>query len=187
MSEFRLSSRYAKSLFDLALEKGELESVNNDMRSLQHTIKESREFQALLKSPVVLPDKKIAILEKIFSSRFNVITMTFLKLVANKRREEYLKSVTDEFVNFYNLNEKITPVTVTTAVEVDEEVLNNIKMLFTKSTGVTNIELTNIIDASILGGFTMQYGDKMLDASISRQLEAMDDQFLHNLFLKRYN
>src|SRR4051794_4196703 len=129
MSVFRLSSRYAKSLFSMAVEKGQLEEVNNDMRSLQQTIKNSRELLVLLKSPVVVPDKKNVILEKIFGSSFNVITMTFLKLVVNKRREEYLPAVADEFINLYNKHKEITHVQVTTAVKMDEAMLTKLKEL----------------------------------------------------------
>jgi F-type H+-transporting ATPase subunit delta len=187
MSAYRLATRYAKSLFDLSLEKNQLEEVNTNVRNLQSIIKSSREFRLLLKSPIVNPDKKMAIMHRLFESGFNTIMGTFLDLLVRKRREEYLPPVLEEFVTLYNGERKIARVKLVTSVKVDDELVKRIRSLFLDLVHVETVELENIIDESIVGGFVLNYEDRKYDASIARQLEAMDEQFLTNLFVRRYS
>jgi F-type H+-transporting ATPase subunit delta len=186
MSAFRLSTRYAKSLIELALERNQLEEVNNDMKYLQEVIKQSRDFRLLLKSPVVNVELKNKIFEELFGQKVSVITMTFLRLMIKKRREEYLTDVICEFIEAYNKHKKITRVFFTTAVPVDEEVLNRLRKLFMDDSGASQIELHTNVDEDIIGGYIFKYEDKMFDGSIRRQLEKMDDSFLINPYIKKF-
>ena len=118
MSEFRLATRYAKSLIELAMEKNQLTEVNNDIRFLQAIIKSSGPFRALLKNPIVNADIKNKIIALVLDQKVATITSTFITLLVNKRREEYLSAVINEFINQYNEHKNITPVYFTTAVPV---------------------------------------------------------------------
>ena len=90
MSVIRIADRYAKSLLDMALEQGVLEEVNTDMRLLAGTVNKSRDFELMLLSPIIKPDKKIAILEKVFVKVVNKVTIAFLRIVVRKGREKFL-------------------------------------------------------------------------------------------------
>ena len=68
---YRIASRYAKSLIELAQEKGKLEEVHNDVLLMDSAFKSSREFRVFLKSPVIGPDKKLEVFNKIFLSKVN--------------------------------------------------------------------------------------------------------------------
>ena len=86
----RAASRYAKSLIELSLEKGELEKVFADMQLIQSVCKDSRDFVTLLQSPVVKADAKEKILKAIFADKVSSITINFLIVIAHKRREAIL-------------------------------------------------------------------------------------------------
>ena len=74
MSDYRAASRYAKSLLELAAEKGALEEVHNDMLLLDAICKENRDFMLMLKNPIIKHFKKRQILEAIFKGKVNAIT-----------------------------------------------------------------------------------------------------------------
>jgi F-type H+-transporting ATPase subunit delta len=87
MQNPRLATRYAKSLIDLAQEKGQLEVVYDDMKYLQAICKSNRDFVNLLKSPVIKADKKNTIITAVIAnSKLSELTTSFIKLMVNKNR-----------------------------------------------------------------------------------------------------
>src|SRR6185503_2857014 len=110
----RLAARYAKSLIDLAIEKGQLDAVYNDMLFLQGIIRSSRELANLLKSPIINPDKKDKILEAVTGGRVSAILSTFIKLLIAKGREAYLAEIVTAFIDQYKEYKGIRTVKLTT-------------------------------------------------------------------------
>src|SRR5215470_17182651 len=120
----RLASRYAKSLMDLALEKGELEKVFADMQWLQQVIKGSRDFANLLRSPIIKADKKDKIVEAIIGGRVTNITSLFIRLLIAKGRENNLQEIISSFISQYKEHKNIHSVKLTTATPIDDNLKN---------------------------------------------------------------
>src|SRR5438270_2107068 len=172
MQNPRLASQYEKSLLDLAVEKDQLEQVHNDMLILQRMIRSSRELVALLRSPVVSPDKKQSVILALTNGRVSDMTAAFIRLLINKLREETLPEVITAFIQQYKQHKNIHTVKLTTAVPVSEEVKKAI-VSQVQATGhdMQNIELETAVDPSLIGGFVLQSGDKLVDASVSNSLK----------------
>ena len=179
----RLAARYAKSLIDLANETNQLEAVYNDMQYLQAVCKESREFLALLRSPVVKADKKITIVEAVTGKNISELTAAFNRLLITKGREAYLPEVITSFVDQYNHQNGIHTVTLTTAVPVTEAVKQQIIGQVKGQKNMSNIDLKTIVDEDIIGGFVLEVGDQLVDASIAYDLKKIKSQFLNNDFI----
>ena len=77
MSAFKLATRYAKSLLDLSIEQGKLDQVYQDMKYVRSVAKASKEFTAMLKSPLIHPDKKIKMLGAVLEDKVSQLTMEF--------------------------------------------------------------------------------------------------------------
>src|SRR6476660_7642528 len=115
MQNTRVASRYAKSLLDLAVEKGQLEQVYADMLYLQQLNKGSREFLSLLRSPVVKADVKIKAVNSVTAGKISDMTMAFTTLLINKAREAVLPEVITSFIQQYKHKKNINIVKLTTA------------------------------------------------------------------------
>jgi F-type H+-transporting ATPase subunit delta len=185
MSELRLATRYAKSMIDIAREQDKLEAINTDMRLLGKVIKSSRDFLLMLRNPVIPTSKKIKIVEQVFKDKVDLITFSFMRLVIQKNREAFLPEVVQSFITQYNKLKKIIVVKFTSAIPVDEELVNRVRKLVEAKTGFTNIELETKVNPNIIGGYILQFEDQMYDASILRHLEVLDDNFLSNIYMKR--
>ena len=179
----RLAARYAKSLIDLANEKSQLEPVYQDMLFLQILCKESREFLVLLRSPVVKADKKVAIVEAVTKGKISELTAIFNRLLINKGRESNLPEIITSFIDQYNKQKGIHTVKLTTAVPVTEEVKKQIIAQVQKQTNKNNIDLKTIVDEDIIGGFVLEIGDQLIDASILYDLNKIKAQFMNNDFI----
>ena len=179
----RVASRYAKSLLDLAVEKGQLEQVYNDVQYLQQLTKESREFLNILRSPVVKADTKLKVVKAVTAGKISDLTFSFISLLINKTREAVLPEVITSFIQQYKEHKNIHIVKLTTAVPVSEEIKQRIIEQVRKTSDIQNIELETVVKPDIIGGFVLQTGDKLVDASISYDLKAVSRQFENNDFI----
>ena len=122
MKEVRVAQRYAKSLISLALERDVLEQVKDDMQTIKSVCEESRDFSNMLKSPIVKPDKKKTILNEIFSKEVSELSMMFINIVTEKKRESMLGAIAESFIMLYNDSKNIVTASVTTAAAITDDI-----------------------------------------------------------------
>lgn len=180
----RLANRYAKSLIDLATEKGQLEVVYADMQYLQAVCKVSKDFVALLKSPVIKSDQKNSIITAVTKDKVGELTAAFNKLLVKKGRESELPEIAFAFVDQYNEIKGIHIVKLTTAVAVSDAMRTSIEEKVKKERGFGIVELETAVDEKLIGGFVLEFHDKLVDASILRDLKDIKKQFNENLFVQ---
>lgn len=169
MKGTKAASRYAKALLELAIENNQVDAVLNDMKYLSVVSKEYREFQLLVQSPVINSDKKVQIFNELFG-QFQQISRMFIELITKKGREMFLLEIADSFEAQVNKYKGITPLTITSAVPLNEATKNNI---LSKIQGIASgmMEVTEKIDPTLIGGFIVRTDDKQIDASVASQLD----------------
>jgi F-type H+-transporting ATPase subunit delta len=183
MQNPRLGTRYAKSLIDLSVERGQLEIAYTDMTYLQELTK-NRDFMNLLRSPVVKSDTKIKVVDAVIKGNVSELTDAFIRLMINKARESNLPEVITAFIAQYKKIKNIHTVKLTTASPVSDSVKNAIvAQIRSSNSDMQNIDLETKVDPDIIGGFVLQTGDKLIDASISHELRQVSRQFENNDFI----
>lgn len=180
----RLASRYAKSLIDIAKEQGQLDTIYKDMLLLQSIVKNNRDFVTLLRSPIVSSDKKNKIIEAVTTGRISPVTAMFIRLLISKGRESFLPEIIQSFIDQYKRFNNIHTVQLTTATPISEELKSAIvARIRANSSDMQKIELETLVDADLIGGFTLQAGDKLVDASIAYDLRELSREFENNDFI----
>ncbi|MGL4598762.1 MAG: ATP synthase F1 subunit delta [Bacteroidia bacterium] len=183
MRESRVSYRYAKSLLDLALEKGQLEDVRNDMLLVNNTIRGSHELGVLLRSPVIKTDKKQAILKALFGNQVTAISAEFMDIITRKRREGELEGISNAFLSQYKKHKNILTAVITTSQGLDASLRQQV-LDIVRGTTKSEVVLEEKIDASLIGGFVLRVGDQQVDASILRQIRNLERNFSENPYIK---
>jgi F-type H+-transporting ATPase subunit delta len=184
MSISRISSRYAKSLLDLAVEGNTTEQVMNDIQAFSKML-ESRDLQLLLKSPIVSSGKKSDIFKALFEGKFSQLTMAFLNIILNKGREEFLPQIAEDFILQYKEAKGITDVKLTTAAKVPDALLDEIKSKLMDSDATSEkVEISTDVNPNLIGGFVVEIGDKLYDDSIAHKLNEIKKQFASNNYIK---
>tara|TARA_Y100000385_G_scaffold291633_1_gene370935 strand:- start:1159 stop:1692 length:534 start_codon:yes stop_codon:yes gene_type:complete len=168
MSELSVARRYAKSLLDLAIDEKKLDNVMSDAKTISAAL-ESRDLYLLLKSPIIKADKKLKALATIFNDKVDDLTMRFITLITKKGRENILPEIIGAINSQYNEMQNITSATLTTAVEVDTSVIDGIETKLKSGDGAVDIDTQ--IDADIIGGYILEIGDKVYDASVRRKIK----------------
>lgn len=182
---YRLATRYAKSLLDLAQEKGQLEAAHKDMASIESVIRSSPELRVFLKSPIVAADKKIGVLNKVFAGSISDITSKFMTLLVNKGREAFLYEIAQAFNTQYNTLKNITPIKLTSAVKLDQATIDTLIADLRKRENLGDVQLTETIDESLLGGFVLLYGDKQIDTSVRSSLQKLRNLVSDDSYIKK--
>lgn len=181
MQNPRLANRYAKSLLDLAIESGQLDAVQKDMEFLQ-SLCANRQMSNLLKSPIINPDKKQAILDQITKGKITELTASFNRLLIKKGRESVLSQIAEAFITQYKDYKNIKVLMLTTAVPVSEEIKKSIVSKVQSRIDGT-VELQTVVNPDIIGGFILQIDDKLVDVSVAYDLQSIGKQFKNNDFV----
>lgn len=173
MSEFKVASRYAKSLIDLAKEQNALEAIHGDMLQVIEIIKSNSNLRAVLKNPIIKLDKKSNILKEIFGAKAHAAVISFFDLLVKKGRAGVIYATAKEFVSEYNREKGIVEASVVSAVPLSKEHQNEIISLIKKDYG-NEVILTNEVNPDLIGGFILRVGDKQVDTSIASQLNKLE-------------
>ncbi len=187
MSSHRIAWRYAKSLIQLAQEKGQLDEVFNDMRNIDSTFENSRDLKLMFKSPIINYDKKLSIVKSLFEGKVNELVYRFLTLMITKGREAHFHEMVNSFIEQYNSLKNITKVKITSAVKLDAGLVQSMIANLKKKENLQQVELYEELNPEMIGGFILQYGDKMIDSSISRNLNSLRNIIDDDSYIKRYS
>jgi len=180
MTSTKVARRYAKSLLDLGKERNITDVLFNDMKLVASVIRSNRQLAAMLKSPIIHNFKKDAVIKQIFEGKINDASLEFMRIIIRKNREYYLPEIAVALNELYKEYKNIQPANVTTAVPLDEKLRAQIMAILEKSTG-HEIELHEIVDKNIVGGFILQWGDNQLDDSVSGKLRSLKQDFSRNI------
>ena len=171
MTNQRVADRYAKSLLELAVERKQLDVIKADVDGLLE-MAGNRDLVVLLGSPVVNPSKKNAIMAELLDKAgADELTKTFVKILINKGREVDLIGILKSFDNQYKVLQKISTVLVSSATALGKPELDAIrKQLIASGNTEADIEIETKVDPELMGGFVLEFGGKVYDASVAYKL-----------------
>ena len=176
MKNTRVALRYAQALLEAAEGQGVLEAVLNDASLLRRYLSQSRDLRLFLRSPVISGDMKVATLRSIFEASVAPLTMQFLLLLIDKKREEVLPEVMDELFRLHDERQGIVSLELQAATDLSENHRSAILRRFEQITGKT-VRVSFSVDATLKGGVLARVGDTVYDGSVKRQLEMLREQF----------
>ena len=186
MSAYKVASRYAKSLLELAVEKKELDQVKLDMITVLSLNAGDSSFSDMVKSPVISSDKKLAVLKSLIGKNASALTLKFFDLVVEKGRTGFLPDMATAFLRLYNDHLGIQTAEVVSTIQLDEDLRTSFKEIVKEVSGKNKVNLIEKIDPNLIGGFVLKIGDKQLDESIKSKLQQLHLDLTPNLYEKKY-
>jgi F-type H+-transporting ATPase subunit delta len=111
----------------------------------------------------------LAILNKLFKKIFNEVTYSIFVIITNKNRESILPAVSTEFISLYTDYKGIQKAQITSASALTADQKAKVTAIVKEFSG-KEVELTETIDESLIGGFILRVGDQQVDDSIKRKL-----------------
>ncbi|MDE3134880.1 MAG: ATP synthase F1 subunit delta [Acidobacteriota bacterium] len=162
---------YARSLFEVAAEQNKLDTVKQQLDQFAQALHGNRELAVFFFSPYFSAEEKKDGLHRAVEGADPVV-LNFLEALIERHRMPVIFRIRNDFELLYDKSNKLLPVTVTSAVELDAETIESLGKRIGEQTG-NEIELSSKVDPEILGGIVLRVGNFIMDASIRTRLEQL--------------
>jgi F-type H+-transporting ATPase subunit delta len=162
---------YARSLFEVASEQDKLDTVREQIGQFADAVHQNRDLAVFFFSPYFSSDEKEDGLHRALEGADPVV-MNFLEALIERHRMPAIFRIRTEFETLYDKANKLLPVLLTSAVELDRQLVEDLGKRISEQTG-NEIELSSKVDPEILGGIVLRVGNFILDASIRTRLEQL--------------
>jgi ATP synthase F1 delta subunit len=165
---------YGRALFEVAKDNDVLDRVHDELGEFADALAENRDLQVFLFSPYFSSEEKKDGVTRIVTDADERL-VNFLQLLAERHRLPVLFRIRRSFDSMWAEENKLLPVTVTSAVELDEGLVQDIGKRIEEQTG-RKVELSSNVDPDVLGGLQVRVGNMVLDATVRNRLEQLRKQ-----------
>jgi ATP synthase F1 delta subunit len=165
---------YARALFEAAKEHDVVDEVREQLGQFADALNENRQLTVFFFSPYFSSQEKKDGLERTVSGA-NELFLNFLEALVERHRMPVIFRIRERFESYWDEENRLLPVEVTSAIDLDQSIVDNIGKRIGEQTG-RNVELSSAVDPDILGGIVLRVGNFILDASIRSRLEQLRKQ-----------
>ena len=164
---------YASALMSLAKSNNLSEQFGEDIRSSLNLLENSEELRLFLGSPLVKPQDKKAVIDRIAGSEMNPLMRNFLRLLVDKGRILFLEGIGKKYLTeLRELNQTVLA-EVTSAVPLSDAQQQTVREKVQAMTSARQVEIETKIDADLIGGVVIKVGSQVIDASLRGQLRRL--------------
>ncbi|MCA9743578.1 MAG: ATP synthase F1 subunit delta [Deferribacteres bacterium] len=167
-----LAHRYAKALFELAVEKNNLDTIAKEVAIFEQVLQQNTKLKYYFHSPEAGKAGKRALIEKNFQDRFSALFIHFVFILLDKGRQNIFSEIAAEFKRISDKHNNKVRASTITAVPLPQNQLELLKKNLGEQYKAT-FEIENYVDPDILGGMVLNIEGKVIDASLRNQLEKM--------------
>jgi len=174
-----LARRYAKALFELAVEKKILDTIQNEVAFFSQSLDDNIQFRLFLFAQNISKKQKREKIERLIQDQVSNVFFNFVLVLLKKNREFIFPEIAKEFQNFVDKHHRKINALAITAQPLDEKSSSKLKSLLDK-TFDADVQIQNDIDSTILGGIVVNVEGHVFDGSLQSQLARLKDDLVSN-------
>lgn len=179
LSKYQVGKRYSKALYEVAEEQNSIEEMLEDLKSLKQVYEENPSMSFALAGRSISRTEKLKIMDTL-KSQFGELMQDFLGLIFDNNRMDCVPEIADAFIAKYDEVNGIVEATVTTTIDLDENQSKSLEDVVKKRFSVNKVNLTKIVDPSIIGGVIIRVGDQVVDGSVVKRFNDIKKTLLVN-------
>ncbi len=168
---------YARALFEVAQERGVIDDVRTQLGQFADALSDNRDLSVFFFSPYFSTEEKKDGLKRLIEGA-DPAFMSFLEALVERHRMPVIFRIRTRYEQYWEEENQLLPVQVTSAVALEQSVVQNIGERIGEQTG-RKVELSSQVDPDILGGIVLRVGNFILDASIRNRLNQLRKQVAH--------
>lgn len=177
MKDTRVAKRYAAALFEVGKRDGILDAVGEDLLLIERLVEEQPVLRGVMTQPIITEDRKDKMVSDVFGDRITATSLDFLKLLIRKRRSDLVLETISEFRTLLADHLGIVDATAQTATAMTSDQVTRLTASLEKMTG-KKLNLTTVVDGSIIGGVVVRIGDNIIDGSVRGRLDRLEQHLL---------
>ena len=167
-----VAKKYGRAIYEIALEQKSLEKTEEELKLIRDSIVEHDELKSFLNHPFLTKDAKKDTIQKLFADKVQPVVLQFCCVVIDRDRFELFPEMVDVYTVLAHEGMGIEEALVTSAFPMTGAQADALKAKLEEMTG-KKIIMKQKVDAALLGGFTVQIGDQLIDGSVARQLQTL--------------
>ncbi|MFQ5636624.1 MAG: ATP synthase F1 subunit delta [bacterium] len=179
MKENVLARRYARALFEIALEGGALDKIHTEVGAFYQALQSSDELRVIVHSQEIKRQEKQQTVAELLHKRASKLFLNFFLLLLKKNREILFETIAHEFDIIVDRHKKKIRASAITAIPLDSQALSSLKGLLDK-TYSADVAIDNNTDPSILGGIIVKISGQVFDGSLESQLKRLKSKLSEN-------
>lgn len=173
-----VASVYAKAIFEVAGERGEVDAVAGELKSFWEMCETSPALRAVLAGPGINPNSRSAVLADILvAGKSGELVARFLRALSERGRISALPEILKKLEVMMDGSKGVLSGTVSSAVELTQDEISVLSAALTKRVG-KKVKLSPAVDASLLGGVVAVVGGRTFDASLKTQIERFKNELI---------
>lgn len=167
-----IGRRYALALFEVGLDLEKVKEFHKELEFVESVFEGEKKLIQILGHPKIKKDEKKALIDKLFKERLSGEIVNFLYILIDKRREAYILDIVNQYKGLFNEHENIVKVVAISAIPMEERSKAKLVTVLGNKLG-KNIQLTNQVDSSIIGGIMLKTENEIMDGTLKGQLKSL--------------
>lgn len=172
-----VARRYAEAFFSIARENNKINDYQLELETVVKTIQEVDNLKEYMNHLLIPVAAKKDVLKQLFAEQLSPVTLNFIMMIVDKKRETYLEVIIEEYKDMADEYRNIAKVVMIAAKEVPEEDVKYLAEKLSASTGKT-VQLNLKVDPTLLGGVKLRMGDQIIDGTVAKKLEMLKEQLI---------
>ena len=168
-----ITTPYAEAFLQVAESRKEVDQVVDQAKAVLALWNDCPELSGAMASPVLEVEAKKAALQKLFANQVTPSFLNLLKLLADRQRIGVLDAVLERLIELYREQRNIALATVTSAAELSEQQQTALQKKVQAVANTDKLEINLKIDPDLIGGFVVNVGSKVIDASVAGQVRRL--------------
>jgi len=170
-----VARRYAEAFFSIAQESRKIDDYQRELEYIVKTIDKTEDLKEYFNHLLIPTKEKKEVARKIFAKQVSRMTLNFLLMIIDKRRESYIGLIAEEYKEIADETRNITKAELFSAKEVSDQEISDLAKRLSAATGKT-VQLKPMVDPSLLGGVKIRIGDQIIDGTVAKKLEMLKEK-----------
>lgn len=176
----QVARRYAAAAYQVAKRHNSVQEVQDDLNAIVQLLNSKEDLREVIESPKIDRERKLALIQSLFSDRARPITLRLLRLLVVKRREEELSLIRDAYQRIREEDQGILRITIRSASPLSDDHVRRISDRIAEQTKKHVLAETEVAP-SLIGGVSVQYGDYVLDGSLLGHLRRLRERLYYDI------
>ncbi|MEN6460193.1 MAG: F0F1 ATP synthase subunit delta [Syntrophomonas sp.] len=167
-----VARRYAEAFFSIARDNNKISEYQEELEKVVQIINQVDDLKEYFAHLLIPAAAKKEVATKVFADQVSPITMNFVLMIIDKKRETYIEVIVEEYKDMADESRNIAKVDLIAAKEVSDDEVKSLAEKLSASTGKT-VQLKLTVDPSLLGGIKLRMGDKIIDGTVAKKLDML--------------
>lgn len=172
-----VARRYAEAFFSIARDNNKIDDYQMELEKVVQAIHEVDNLKEYMAHLLIPAAAKKDVIKQLFAEQLSPVTLNFIMMIVDKKRETYLETIVDEYKDMADEFRNIAKVDLIAAKEVPEAEVKILAEKLSASTGKT-VQLKMTVDPSLLGGIKLRMKDQIIDGTVAKKLEMLKEQLI---------